>query len=145
MYSLETLALVGTHDTGWRQTQKHNTTQKSKKMRSNMGLTKIQVLAKRKQFLVGEDSQSSIHRSTLRMSPCGAYRQLMAAIYFESDTCMHQECSFHAQFLYLYRHLIRWNIKFIMLISKCHTIRLWIWIWYSKQFYVDYKLQNIKG
>jgi Flp pilus assembly protein CpaB len=47
------------------------TTQKSKKM-SNMGLTKIQVLAKRKQFLVGEDSQSSIQRSTLRMSPCGA-------------------------------------------------------------------------
>jgi hypothetical protein len=36
MYSLETLALLGTHDTGWRQTQKHNTTQKSKKMRSNM-------------------------------------------------------------------------------------------------------------
>jgi hypothetical protein len=33
----------------------HNTTQKSKKM-SNMGLTKIQALAKRKQFLVGEDS-----------------------------------------------------------------------------------------
>ena len=40
----------------------------------------------------------------------------MAAIYLESDTCMHQECSFHAQFLYLYRHLIRSNIKFTMLI-----------------------------
>jgi hypothetical protein len=134
MYSLETLALVGTHDTGWRQANtkaQHNTTQKSKK-NSNMGLTKIQVLVKRKQFLIGEDSQSSIHRSTIRMSPCGAYRQLMAAIYFESDTCMHQECSFHAQFLYLYRHLIRWNIKLIMLISKCHTIRLWLWIRYSK-------------
>jgi hypothetical protein len=54
-----------------KQIQKHNTTQKSKKM-SNMGLTKIHVLAKRKQFLVGEDSQSSIHRSTLRMSPYGS-------------------------------------------------------------------------
>jgi hypothetical protein len=46
--------------TGWRQTNtkaQHHTTQKSKKM-SNMGLTKIHVLAKRKQFLVGEDSQS---------------------------------------------------------------------------------------
>jgi hypothetical protein len=32
-------------------TTQHKTTQKSKKM-SNMGLTKIQVLAKRKQFLV---------------------------------------------------------------------------------------------
>jgi hypothetical protein len=48
----------------------HNTTQKSKKM-SNMGLTKIHLLAKRKQFLVGGDSQSSTHRSTLLMSPCG--------------------------------------------------------------------------
>jgi hypothetical protein len=59
MYSLETLALLGTHDKGRRQANtkaQHNTTQKSKKM-SSMGLTKIQVLAKRKQFLVGEDSQ----------------------------------------------------------------------------------------
>jgi len=74
MYSLEALALLGTHDTGPRQTNtkaQHNTTQKTRKM-SSMGLTKIQVLAKRNQFLVGEDSQSSIHISTLRMSPCGA-------------------------------------------------------------------------
>ena len=56
-----------------KQTQKHNTTQKTIKTRSNMGLTNVKVLAKRKQFLVGEDSQSAIHRSTLRISQCCAY------------------------------------------------------------------------
>jgi hypothetical protein len=58
-----------THDED-KQAQKHNTTQKIKKI-NNMGPTKSQVLSKRKQFLGGEDSQSSIHISTLRMSPCG--------------------------------------------------------------------------
>ena len=58
-----------THDED-KQTQKHNTTQKTKKM-NIMGLTKGQVLVKRMQFLCGDDSQSSIHRSTLRMSPFG--------------------------------------------------------------------------
>ena len=68
MYSLEILALLSTHDTGRRETNtktQHNT--------ENMGLTKVKVLAKTKQFLVGEDSQSAIHRSTLRISPCCAY------------------------------------------------------------------------
>ena len=120
-----------------------------------MGLTKVKVLAKTKQFLVGEDSQSAIHRSTLRISPCCAYvdkeiHTIKSCIWiwytkqfyvdykliypshvpmgrieatngchlFWHSYCMHPVCSFHAQFLYLYRHLIRWNIKFIMLISK---------------------------
>jgi hypothetical protein len=43
-----------THDED-KQAQKHNTTQKTKKM-NNMGLTQGQVLSKRKQFLGGEDS-----------------------------------------------------------------------------------------
>jgi hypothetical protein len=34
-----------------KQAQNHNTTQKTKKSRSNMGLTKVKVLAKIKQFL----------------------------------------------------------------------------------------------
>ena len=59
-----------THDED-KQTQKYNTTQTTRKM-SNMDLTKSQVLAKRKQFLGGDDSQSSIHRSSIRMSPFGA-------------------------------------------------------------------------
>jgi hypothetical protein len=59
-----------THDED-KQAQKHNTTQKIKKI-NNMGLTKSQVLSKKKQFLGGGYSQSSIHISTLRMSPCGA-------------------------------------------------------------------------
>ena len=94
-------------------TNKHKSTTQHRKLNKMniMGLTKGQVLSKRKQFMGGEDSQSSIHRSTLRMSPIGAKMQLMAAICLEADTCMHLEFGFHAQFLYLYRHLIRWNIK----------------------------------
>jgi len=29
--------------------------------------------------------------------------------------------------------------------KQIHTIRSWIWIWYWKPFYVDYKLQNMEG
>jgi hypothetical protein len=96
------------------------------------------MLTKRKQFLVYEDSQSSIHRSTLRMSPCGAQMQLLAAICLQADTCMHPDCSFLPTCDSL-------KYKIYHVDKQIHTIRSWIWIWYWKQFYVDYKLQNMEG
>jgi hypothetical protein len=86
-----------------KQTQKHNTTQKTKKSRSNMGHTKVKVLAKIKQFLVGEDSQSMIH-----ISPCCAY-----VVYINREI-VHEN---YKQDAYKYQCQNRWQP---LVASMCH-------------------------
>ena len=94
-----------------KQTQKHNTTPKNKKM-SNMGLTKKPRCSRRENsswFMKIHRARSTdlhfacphvAHRCNYWLP--SAFRRILVCI----------------RIVVFYRHLIRWNIKFIMLISK---------------------------
>ena len=89
---------------------------------------------------IGEGSPNELSRA----SPWGVQGQLMAVICLEDDICRYSDLSSRGQFLYFSGHLFRWNIIFSHVHIKIHTIRSWKWIWYSKQFYIEYKLRNVQ-